>query len=275
VKNPKPRGNHPDRAFSLAPPLENASLRTPSSPIRMSFRVLASLLCLALALLAPARAQFGSPEEMATEAKIEALIEKIREKAAAGPLTAEKLAPELAELDQHMADFAGHKEQVARFAFTKAMIHVEFLNDATRGEQLLLAIKRDYPDTEAAQQVDEVLAFLKKSTQRNAVSAELQPVLAQIQTKFKAGKRAAADYAPEIAKLDALVAKFAKNPEAAAHVAFIKASLYLHALRDTGQALKQFAAVKTAYPDTLAAESAVEVIAQIDEDESATDDDEK
>lgn len=230
----------------------------------MNRRLLIPLLCLVFTLPSVLRAQFGSPEDMATEAKISSVLEQIQAKASKGPVTESALAPELAELDQHAADFADFKEHAARFAFTKAVIYIDVIKDVARGRKLLHAVKSTYPGTEFAGQADQALAFLDKAEKRDVANAELIPLMKQVEEKARGGARTADAFAPEIAKLDALVGAHAKNPEAAAQVAYAKVFLYVEKLKDVAKGRELLRALVEKYPGTLTADIAQRSLAVLD-----------
>lgn len=225
----------------------------------MNIRLIVSILCLILACSPLLRAQFGTPEEMAAQARIESVQEKVREKAAKGQLTAEALAPELKELDGYIEEFADHKNQIASFIYTKALIYADALNDFKRARELLKSIKRDLPNNDWAGEADRMLAFLEKAERRNVVNAELTPVLQEIERKARSGLKGSEHFISDLKKLEGLLTKYAKNPEAAGHVAFYKAVVFLQVI-NAYEGRELLKAVATKYPDTLAAEMAQQAL---------------
>lgn len=71
--------------------------------------------------------------------------------------------------------------------------------------------------------------------------AEMQAIVAKIQTKMRTGQVTAATLAPEIAEFDALVAKYPDKTDENANIAMMRAMLYLQVLDDeeTGKTLLQ------------------------------------
>jgi thiol-disulfide isomerase/thioredoxin len=142
---------------------------------------------LVLSLLAlPAEAQVANPttpsEQTASassadeqaDQELTALVGKVRTKLGSGARTAEALAPELAEFDQLLAKHGGRKtDMVATIALMRAGLYIQVFEDYTKGREQLLAIKRDYPDTQPARNVDAVLADLDRMAANKAVKAAL------------------------------------------------------------------------------------------------------
>lgn len=234
----------------------------------MKIRLLLSVLCVALVPGAGLRAQDAGSDFLAglvANDALEAVIKKVRAKAEAGERTAAALAPELAELDKHIATFSDDKEAAGRFAFMKAMLYAEVINDLPRGREMLVRVKRDYPGTEAAKSAESVIGSLEKALQREARTPELQPLIDQVLAKVKAGSRSASALAPEIARFDSLVTQYAANPEAAATVALSKATLYIEVLGDRAKGRELLTALTQRYPGTEAAAAATNALAQMPE----------
>ncbi len=88
------------------------------------------------------------------------------------------------------------------------------------------------------------------------ITAEMKRIVAGINAKVKAGKRTAADLAPDIAAFDALLARHAGDKsEDIAQVAFVKGTLYLQVLNDQETGRRILEQVKADYPGTKAAEN--------------------
>ena len=109
----------------------------------------------------------------------------------------------------------------------------------------------------------------------NAAENLRNDVVAQIQAKFDKGASSAADFAPELKKLDEHAARYAEYPDLVADFAMVKAALYLEGLNDPVQGRKMLAALTRDYPGTPAAEQAAKVLVrlgQIAQRDAATDD---
>lgn len=234
----------------------------------MNPRPLASLLpCLILACLPALRAQEPKADllgGLVASDILEGVLKKVQEKAAAGSRSAADLAPELKELDDAIERFAADKELAGRFAFIKGMIHTELIGDRTTGRALLENVKHDYPGTEAAGNATQVLAALAQAAEREVVNPELQPVIDQVVAKARGGSRQEADFAPELAKFDALLAKYTGNAEVSAYVTISKAMLYLQVLNDTTKGRDLLNTVVAKYPGTTVVRAAQQTLGQLD-----------
>jgi thiol-disulfide isomerase/thioredoxin len=89
-----------------------------------------------------------------------------------------------------------------------------------------------------------------------AANPEIKAITDRIEAKVAAGKKTAADLAPELAAFDALIARLADKPEQAAQAALSKAILHLSTLGDEPAALKLLAEVRDRYAGTQTAEAA-------------------
>jgi thiol-disulfide isomerase/thioredoxin len=149
----------------------------------MKFRSLLPTLALGLSLLAPGFAQLtgGGPlapavkttDELIT-ADMMALVDRIRAKIADGHRTAEDLAPELAEFDTLLMKYGGQKtDLVAGIALMRAGLYIQVLDDLPKARELLLAIKRDFPGTQPADNVDQLLADLDRQAAAKTARAAL------------------------------------------------------------------------------------------------------
>jgi thiol-disulfide isomerase/thioredoxin len=80
---------------------------------------------------------------------------------------------------------------------------------------------------------------------------ELKAIVAEAKAKISQGKNTAQDLAPEIAALDALLAKYKdQKTDEVAQVAYTEAMLYQKVLNDPGTAAKLIAAIRKDYPGT-------------------------
>jgi thiol-disulfide isomerase/thioredoxin len=87
-----------------------------------------------------------------------------------------------------------------------------------------------------------------------SAAADLKALVDQIQAKLKAGKKSAAELAPDLAAFDALVDKYKdQRNDDAAQIAFMRAALYLQVLEETEKGKAMLAQIKTDFPGTRAA----------------------
>jgi thiol-disulfide isomerase/thioredoxin len=115
-----------------------------------------------------------APETDPVTADLRALVGKISAKINGGPRTAEALAPELAEFDALLAKYAGQKtDPVANIALMRAALYLQVLQDETKGREMLLALKADFPGTKAAGSVDQILAQMEQMEKAKAAKAAL------------------------------------------------------------------------------------------------------
>jgi len=153
----------------------------------MKLRSLLAALLVGLALLSSAQAQNPAPapaapaaEDPATE-DLKALIGRISQKAHEGHATAATLAPEIAEFDQLIAKYPGKGETTATIAIMKALLYVQVLDDTAKARELLLEVKKNYPDTEPGRAVDQLVARIddaaKKAVAKTALVGQPAPEL--------------------------------------------------------------------------------------------------
>ncbi|MBI5766240.1 MAG: TlpA family protein disulfide reductase [Verrucomicrobia bacterium] len=84
-------------------------------------------------------------------------------------------------------------------------------------------------------------------------AADLKSLVAQIQTKLKAGQRSAADLAPELAAFEALLAKYQdQKTDDVAQIAYMHATLYTQVLNDSAKGNALLARLKTDFPNSKA-----------------------
>ena len=146
-------------------------------------RFLLAGLVLGLSALSPASAQLAptSPlaetKEPAVDPVIEdltALVNRVKAKLAANQRTAAALAPELAEFDALLLKYGGQKTDiVASIALMKAALYIQVLDDPAKARELLLALKRDFPGTQPASNVDQLIEELDRTAQAKAAKAAL------------------------------------------------------------------------------------------------------
>ncbi len=143
----------------------------------MKLRSLLAALFLGLSLLSGAQAQDAKPAaapapDQATE-DLKSLVGRISQKAQQGSRSAEALAPEIAEFDQLLAKYPGKGEATATIAIMKALLYVQVLDDAPRAKELLLEVKKNYPDTEPGKAVDQLVARIDEAGQKALAKAAL------------------------------------------------------------------------------------------------------
>lgn len=233
----------------------------------MTIRLLLACLCLSFPLLLSLRAaQKPSPlVANGAETARNDVTAKIQEKIDKGAHAAADFAPELKKLDEYAARYADYPELAADFAMVKAALFLDGLEDRAEGRKLLAAVTRNYAGTPAAEQAARAIDVVDRTEKRNVADEELIPLVQQISAKADAGTHNVAAFAAELAKLDALIAKYADNREAAGNVALAKAMFYVRVVDQPAEGRKQLLAVTTNYRDTLAALAAQESLDAPDE----------
>src|SRR5688572_32942587 len=121
----------------------------------MKFRPLLTALFLGLALLSRVTAQEAAPAapsaaDAAILDELKAIVTAVSAKMRAGPVTAEDLAVDIAKFDELLAKHPEKTDTTAQVAMMKAMLYLQVLKDESKGRELLLAVKTDFPGTQAA-----------------------------------------------------------------------------------------------------------------------------
>ena len=106
------------------------------------------------------------------------------------------------------------------------------------------------------------VTFATPSVRAQDPAADLKALVAEIQTKLRAGQRSAAELAPELAKFDTLLARYSdQKTEEVARIAFMRATLVLQVLDDTEKGLALLKRIETDFPGTAAALNAGRAVA--------------
>ncbi len=111
--------------------------------------------------------------------QVEDLFSKIKVKLAQGARTETALADEIKQFDVLLAAHKTEKtDEVAQILLLKAGLYIEVLSDPAKGLALLQQLKRDFPGTQIAGQVDHMVAEITQQLEANKVSDALKPGLA-------------------------------------------------------------------------------------------------
>jgi thiol-disulfide isomerase/thioredoxin len=147
-----------------------------------------------------------APETDPVTAELRTLVGKIKAKINTGPRTVEALAPELAEFDVLLAKYADQKtDAVANIALMRAALYLQVLQEETKGRELLIAIKTNFPDTKAAGSVEQILAEMDKMDKAKAAKEALvgQPAPAlHFKWASRDGLKTLADLKGQVVVLD-------------------------------------------------------------------------
>jgi thiol-disulfide isomerase/thioredoxin len=108
--------------------------------------------------------------------KLQQLVEGTKVKIQAGANTEASLSEELKAFDALLAEHKDEKtEAVAQVLLMKALLYVEVIKDYDKGEELLKQLKADFPETQAGQHVDKVLASLDQMKASMKLQSALKP----------------------------------------------------------------------------------------------------
>jgi len=118
----------------------------------------------------------SADEKGDVKAQMQALIGKVQAKLKAGTTTEEGLREELTQFDTLLAEHKGEKtDDVANILFMKAMLYLQVLDDPEKGEQSILQLKNEFPDTKPGKSADTIIASLAKQKQAKKMRAALKP----------------------------------------------------------------------------------------------------
>jgi thiol-disulfide isomerase/thioredoxin len=144
----------------------------------MKLRPFLASLFLGISLLSVARAQDVAPAapsaaDAAILDELKAIVTDVGTKMRAGQVTAETLAPDIAKFDALLAKHPEKTDTTAQVALMKAMLYLQVLEDEAKGRELLLAVKTDYANTEAAKVIDRILEQVDAAGKAKATLAGL------------------------------------------------------------------------------------------------------
>ncbi|ACB75378.1 TlpA family protein disulfide reductase [Opitutus terrae] len=126
--------------------------------------------------VAPAAVSAPAASVSTVQDELRTLVEKVRAKLSSGVRTEAALAEELKAFDALLAAHASEKtDEVAQVLLMKAMLYLQVFDDADRGAELLTQLKRDFPTTQLAGKVDEVLQQIEQQRESAALRAKLKP----------------------------------------------------------------------------------------------------
>jgi peroxiredoxin len=98
-----------------------------------------------------------------TSSELKALVTKVQNKLHDGKKSETDYADELKEFDALIDKHKAEKtDDAARIVFMKAMLYLEVFHKGDKAIELVERIKKDYPDTQAAKNADDVLESMKQ-----------------------------------------------------------------------------------------------------------------
>jgi thiol-disulfide isomerase/thioredoxin len=102
------------------------------------------------------------------------LVGRIKAKLSAGQRTAAALETELAQFDALLLKYGGQKtDMVASIALMRAGLYIQVFEDLPKGRELLLALKRDFPGTQSANNADALVKQVDAMIAAKAAKAAL------------------------------------------------------------------------------------------------------
>jgi peroxiredoxin len=135
---------------------------SPINPNRLPMKHRLIALLAVLGILCSVRPVIGA-DASDTSSELKALITKVQNKLHEGKKTEADLGDELKEFDELIAKHKEEKtDESAQIVFMKAMLYLEVFKKADKAIELVQQLKKDYPDTKAAKNADEVLESMKQ-----------------------------------------------------------------------------------------------------------------
>jgi peroxiredoxin len=139
----------------------------------MKIKLIASLLCAVLITCGfPAWAQdqkSGDPK-----AQLKELVGKIQEQIKSGKKTEKDLEPLIKEFDNLLAEHQKEKtDDIAQILMMKAMLYVQVFDDTEKGVSMLTQVKKDFPESSQAKNIDQVIDSIKQQEAGKAIQRKL------------------------------------------------------------------------------------------------------
>ena len=104
----------------------------------------------------------------------------------------------------------------------------------------------------------------------SAVATDLKALVTKVNTKLQAGKKTAADLAPELKEFDALLAKYKdEKTDEVAQIQLMEAMLYIQVLDNHDKGVQLIKQLQTDFPGTKPAQNADKILASIKKQEEA------
>jgi thiol-disulfide isomerase/thioredoxin len=119
----------------------------------------------------PAAQAAAAPSPVIVDLK--ALVDAVMAKLHAGQRSATDLAPELQKFDALLAKYPEKTNETAQIAVMKAMLYLQVLGDQVKGREMLEALKKDFPGTQVAANVDRIIAQIDQAAKAKAAQSAL------------------------------------------------------------------------------------------------------
>lgn len=152
-------------------------------------------------------AEDAAPAPVAAETGISAefkpIFEKIVAKLKTGQKTEADLAAETAEIEALLKKYATDKSEAAsKVALMQAQLFLEVFENTDKGIALLKAIKVNYPQSEIAQKIDQVVTALEQKAAADKLLAVGQPFPAFSEKDLNGQPLALADFKGKVVLID-------------------------------------------------------------------------
>ena len=133
------------------------------------------LLALAVAsLVFVGGAKLISAEE-GIRTELQKIVKAVQERYSAGNTKPEDFSDVIKQFDELLEKHKGEKtDDVAMIAMMKASLYIELFEDYEKGISLLEQLKKDFPDTAPAKDVDQIVASIKRAEQQKKTQANLK-----------------------------------------------------------------------------------------------------
>ncbi len=136
----------------------------------MKIKTLAMLAAAALLPGAPAWA--AETDNPATD--LSNLVAKVKVSLSAGKRSEASQTDNLKEFDALLAKYKGQNSNaVAQIAFMKAALYLEVFNQRDKAIEMFTQLQKDFPGTDAAKKIDEIIASIKKAEEADKIQGAL------------------------------------------------------------------------------------------------------
>jgi peroxiredoxin len=114
------------------------------------------------------------PIKLTAAIELKRLAVKVRAKMSEGKETEDALAEELKEFDALINKYkAQNKDEAAQILYAKATLYLQALNNREKGKELILQIKRDFPESRPGQRADEILTAIDRGAEKEKIQKAL------------------------------------------------------------------------------------------------------
>jgi Peroxiredoxin len=138
----------------------------------MHLKTILALCALCGSLLLPLRAADNAQDTL--RSKLAAVVENVRAKLNQPDISESTLADELKQLDALVQEYKSEQtDEAAQILVVKGTIYLQVLEDFDKAGDVFLQLKKDFPNSSQAQQVDRILEMVDKQKAAAAAQAAL------------------------------------------------------------------------------------------------------